>query len=65
MDGKLCVLLGYFLCSFHVLIVLHAHMGWRCGVTVIESDGDAEVDHGEQDHQGGQYQLLCKQEKSC
>ena len=58
-------LLGVSCVLFHVLIVLHAHMGWRCRVTVMECDGDAEVDHGEQDHQGGQYQLLCKKDKSC
>ena len=56
MDGKICVPLGVILVfCFHVLIVLDAHMGWRCGVTVIEFDGDAEIDEGEQDHQGGQH----------
>ena len=48
---------------FHILIVLHAHMGRRCGDIEIEADGDADVDHGEQDDQGRQYQLLCKQEE--
>ena len=38
-------------------------MGWRFGDTEVEADGDDDVDHGEQDHHGRQYQLLCKQEE--
>ena len=38
-------------------------MGWRFGDTEVEADGDDDVDHGEQDHQGRQHQLLCKQEE--
>ena len=51
-----------FLCScLDVLIVLDAQMGWRCGDTYVEADGDEDVDHEEQEHHARQHQLLCKQ----
>ena len=36
-------------------------MGWRCGDTYVEADGDEDVDHEEQEHHARQHQLLCKQ----
>ena len=59
----MCAFGVFLVFFFHVLVVLHAQMGWRFGDTEVEADGDDDVDHGEQDHEGGQHQLLCKQEE--